>query len=208
MTNTIVTKDIQLHRSDLRIIKDMIPNGASILDLGCGSGRLLSALKILKNAKVMGVEIDQKKVLECAARGVPVVQSDLNHDLKEFSDGSFDYVILSQTIQAIIRPDMVLAEMLRIGKHVIVSVINFGHINSRIQFACGSMPVTKNLPLPWYDTPNIHPSTIADFRRLCKDLNLKIHKEIPVSQENDFLPALASIWPNLFASNCIFVIGK
>lgn len=208
MTDTIFSEEIQLQRSDLTTIKDMIPKGARILDLGCGSGRLLKALKSLKNAKVMGVEVDEQKILQCAQRGVPVIQANLDEALREFSNNSCDYVILSRTIQAVRHPDTVLSEMLRIGGHGIVSFINFGHVNARIQILLGNMPVTGNLPLSWYDTPNIHPATIADFRDLCKDMGIRISKEIPLSQPEDFLPALAGVWPNLFASNCIFIIEK
>lgn len=208
MTDMIMENEIQLQRSDLTLIKDMIPKEASILDLGCGSGRLLKALKLLKNSRVMGVEVDQAKILECAARGVPVIQADLNFALPEFADQSFDYVILSHTLQTVRRPDIVLSEMLRIGKHGIVSFLNFGHVNARVQLLFGNMPVTGHLPLPWYDTPNIHPSTIADFRALCNEKKIDIVKEIPLAQRGDFLPLLADIWPNLFASNCIFILGK
>jgi len=199
---------LELHRPDLKIIQEMIPEGASVLDLGCGSGRLLKVLSMQKKARVMGVEIAQKKVLECVSRGVPVIQADLNADLFTIASGSFDYVVLSYTLQAVDRPDFVLAEMLRIGKHGIVSFINFGQFDARMQFLRGNMPVTEKLPLPWYDTPNIHPSTIADFRMLCRRKNITIVKEIPLSQKGDTFGRFANLWPNLFASTCIFVLGK
>lgn len=208
MTDSIQTAEMLIQRSDLRAIKDMIADGSRILDLGCGSGRLLKALKLLKKAKVMGVEVDEKKLLECSERGVPVIQANLDDELVEFSDHTYDYVILSRTLQAVRRPDLLLNEMLRIGKTGIISFMNFGHINARIQLVFGNMPVNTNLPRPWYDTSTIHPGTIADLRNLFKTLNIKVIKEIPLSNRGDFLPGLAPSWPNLFASNCIFVITK
>ena len=200
--------EIRLQRSDLAAIRDMIPENAHILDLGCGSGRLLYALKTLKHAKVMGVENDQQKILECAARGIPVIHASLDAALTDFCDDSYDYVILSRTIQSVQRPDIILKEMLRIGKRGIVSYMNFGHINARIQLLCGHMPVNRNLPLPWYNTPTIRPGTTSDFKDLCKSLDIKICREIPLTNEGDYLRWLANLWPNLFASNSIFVISK
>lgn len=208
MTSNFHSDEMLIRRADLAAIADMIPRGAKILDLGCGSGRLLKALKTLKDAKVTGVEISQKKILECAMRGVPVIQANLDEDLPEFSDHSYDYVILSRTLQAVRHPSMLVSEMLRIGGRGIVSFINFGQLNARIQMSFGNMPVTENLPLQWYETPNIHPGTISDFRCLCRDKNIKIIKEIPLTQKGDMLRSLSGIWPNLFASTCIFIIEK
>ena len=208
MTVKFNNNEIQLQRSDLAAIRDMIPENAHILDLGCGSGRLLYALKTLKHAKVTGVERDQQKILECAARGIPVIHASLDTALTDFSDGSYDYVILSRTIQSVVRPDIILNEMLRIGKRGIVSYMNFGHINARIQLLFGHMPVNRNLPLPWYNTPTIRPGTASDFKDLCQTLDIKICREIPLTNEGDYLRRMADLWPNLFASNSIFVISK
>ena len=203
----ILGDELQLQRADLVTIRDMIPENARILDLGCGSGRLLKVLQVMKNAKVCGVELDQNKILECVTRGVPVIHASLDESLETFADHAYDYVILSRTLQAVRRPDLLLKEMLRIGRRGIISFMNFGHINARIQLMFGNMPVNRNLPRPWYDTPTIHPGTISDLRNLCKTLGIKILKEIPLSSRGDFLPGLASICPNLFASNCIFIIS-
>ena len=200
--------DALITRSDLAAIAEMIPQKAKILDLGCGSGRLLKALKTLRNAKVTGVERDQDKIIACVQRGVPVVEADLNEDLFEFPDNSFDYVILSRTLQTVTCPARLLNEMLRIGTHGIVSFMNFGQVEARFQILFGNMPVTKSLPVKWYETENIHPGTLQDFRNLCKDNSIRIVKEIPISQEGDFLRFLTPVLPNLFASNCIFVISK
>lgn len=199
--------DDALQRADLVAIRDMIPENARILDLGCGSGRLLKVLQVTKNAKICGVELDQNKILESVTRGVPVIHASLDESLDTFADHAYDYVILSRTLQAVRRPDLLLKEMLRIGRRGIISFMNFGHINARIQLMFGNMPVNRNLPRPWYDTPTIHPGTISDLRNLCKTLGIKIIKEIPLSARGDFLPGFATICPNLFASNCIFIIS-
>lgn len=195
-------------RSDLAAIADMIPDNAKILDLGCGSGRLLKAMKILKHAKVMGVELDEEQIVECVQRGVPVVQCDLNEELCEFPDHCYDYVILSRTLQAVKRPDMLLREMMRIGKFGIVSFMNFGQLQARLQIMMGHLPVTKSLPLKWYETVNIHPGTLGDFRDMCTELGIHILKEIPLSQPGDWMRHFVPLSSNLFASNCIFVISK
>ena len=127
MRTEIQMSDRLISRSDLAAIADMIPHKAKILDLGCGSGRLLKALKMLKDAKVMGVELDQGKIIECVQRGVPVIQANLDGHLPEFMDNSYDYVILSRTLQAVMHPDLLLSEMLRIGNKGIISLMNFGH---------------------------------------------------------------------------------
>lgn len=141
MRNTIKVNNHRLiSRSDLAAIADMIPHGAKILDLGCGSGRLLKALKMLKDAKIMGVELDQGKIIECVRRGVPVIQSNLDGALPEFMDNSYDYVILSRTLQAVMHPDLLLAEMLRIGNKGIISLMNFAHFDARLQMMAEICP--------------------------------------------------------------------
>ena len=206
--DSAIGNELQLHRNDRLTIQSMIPDGARILDLGCGSGRLLKVLKHTKHAAVTGVERDQAKILECAVRGVPVIHANLDESLQFFSDNSYDYVILSRTLQSVQRPDLLLEEMLRIGRCGIVSFMNFGHINNRIQLMFGNMPVTRNLPRPWYDNQTIHPGTISDLRNLCKTLGIRIVREIRLSTRGDILPGLGKIFPNLFASNCIFILAK
>ena len=200
--------EVIFQRKDLALIHSMIPERARVLDLGCGSGRLLKSLKITKHAKVTGVERDQQKLLQCVERGVPCIHCNLDEDLLAFSDHSYDFVILSRTIQAVHRPDLVLSEMLRIGEKGIISFINFGHINSRLQLMLGNMPVTRNLPRPWYDTQTIHPATISDLRDLCRKKDVRILREIPLTARGDYLPQFAKFCPNLFASTCIFVISR
>ena len=153
-------------------------------------------------------QIDEEKVIACAGRGVPVIQANLDEGLPDFPDLSYDFVILSRTLQAVKRPDLLLDEMFRVGRTGIVSFINFGHCSARLQLLFGDMPETKTLPWKWFDTPNIHLATIADFRRLCREKEIRILHEIPLSTQSDPLAWLANIWPNMFASTCVFILEK
>jgi methionine biosynthesis protein MetW len=193
-------------RADLIIISELIGENTSVLDLGCGNGNLLHLLKSEKSIYACGLEISQDKILECVNKGVPVIHSDLNDGLSEFSDDSFDFVILSQTIQAVHRPDKLLEDMVRVGKKGIISFLNIGYFVSRFQLTfSGKMPITDDLPDQWYDTPNIHLATICDFRNLCRKKGLKITEEIPFGGKWNF-PAK---WcPNMFAPTCVFIIEK
>ncbi len=155
-------------RSDFRIISDWIKPGSRVLDLGCGDGTLLDYLAQSKGASGYGLEIDDVRVGECMRRGVNIIQTDLDAGLSEFDAGSFDFVILSLTLQAVKYPDRLLREMLRVGTEGIVTFPNFGHWRARWQLgAHGRMPVSQALPHQWYDTPNIHLCTLHDFERLC-----------------------------------------
>jgi methionine biosynthesis protein MetW len=146
------------------IIEDRVPAGASVLDLGCGNGELLSSLMARKHVRGQGIELSPEAVFECVARGVPVFQSDLDAGLKGFADHSFEYVVLEETLQTLHRPVDLLHEMLRVGQRSIVSFPNFAHWQIRFDLAVrGRMPVTPRLPRPWYDTPNIHLLTLQDF---------------------------------------------
>ena len=193
-------------RPDLQIIFDLIESGSSVLDLGCGSGDLLKKLIDEKQVQGHGVEISDDYILECVAKGVPVVHSDLDKGLDDYPDNSFDYVILSQTIQQISRPDLTLKEMLRVGKIGIVGLLNFGYWRVRHYLAFqGEMPKSKVLPYEWYNTPNIHLSTINDFRRLCEDSGLSIIQQINIvkRKRGQILP---NIRPNSFAELAVFVL--
>ena len=195
-----------INRPDLLTIADMIPNDAKVLDLGCGGGDLLHILKADKNIYACGVEISQDKIIECVNKGVPVIHSDLNDGLSEFVDKAFDFVVLSQTLQAVQRPDKLLGDMMRVADKGIVSFMNIGHWAARFQlFFKGKMPVTRTLPHSWYNTPNIHLATIIDFKNLCKKNNIKIIKEIPFGKN---VNVFTRIFPNLLAPTCIFLIER
>ena len=193
-------------RQDLLIISEMIPNNAQVLDLGCGNGDLLHVLKEDKNIYACGVEISQDKIIECVNKGVPVIHSDLNDGLSEFANNAFDFVVLSQTLQAVQRPDKLLGDMMRIADKGLVSFMNIGYWGSRFQLLFkGKMPITNTLPHNWYDTPNIHLATIKDFRDLCRASNIKIIKEIPFGKNLNFF---TRVFPNILAPTCVFLIEK
>jgi len=199
-------KHIKYTRPDLKIIADLIDDGSTVLDLGCGSGELLKKLVDEKNVRGHGVEISDDYVLQCVAKGVPVIHSNLDQGLDDFPDSSFDYVILSQTIQQVHRPDATLKEMLRVGKIGIVGLLNFGYWRVRRYLVFrGEMPKSKTLPYEWFDTPNIHLSTINDFRRLCLDSGFRIVEQVNVTnrKRGQLLPNLL---PNSFAELAVFVI--
>ena len=161
------------------IITGWVGKGARVLDLGCGEGKLLAHLWQTRQAPGYGVEIDDVKVLACLRNDVNVLQMDLEDGLATFADHSFDNVILSETLQAIHRQEPLLTEMLRVGREAIVSFPNFGYWRARIQIALsGHMPVSKELPYQWYDTPNVHHCTLVDFESLCAKLGLRILERV------------------------------
>ncbi len=203
----IKLSDTLMLRPDLKVIAEIIPDDSRILDLGCGDGELLHFLKERKNVSGTGVELNQNKILNCVSRGVPVIHGDLNDGLGEYQDSCFDYVVLSQTLQAVRRPDLLLGDMTRVGGKVVISFINIGYYKARCQlFLQGKMPKVKSLPYEWYSTPNIHLATIRDFRELCRKFKIEILEEIFMTF-NRRLPF--NFVPNFFASNCIFVVtGK
>ena len=200
----MLTNIAERYRSDLYKIIDLIPEKARVLDLGCGDGTLLNMLIEQKKIKGTGIEFSQDKILECVKKGVPVVHGDLNDGLDEFQDNTFDFVILSRTLQSVNRPDLLLAAMGRVGRKVIISFINMGFFKSRCQLMFyGKMPITKTLPHTWYNTPNTHLATIKDFQSLCSELNMYIINKIPFGNKNNFP---ARVWPNMFSSTCVFAI--
>jgi methionine biosynthesis protein MetW len=162
-------------RPDLRVIAQMVPAGASVLDLGCGKGELLAHLVAHQGVKGRGLELDSANVADAIAHGLSVVQGDMDADLPFYPDGAYDVVVSSQTLQATKDPKRVLAEMARIGKKVVVSVPNFGHWRNRMYLGLkGRMPVTETLSYEWYETPNIHFCTLIDFRVLCEQMGLRV----------------------------------
>jgi methionine biosynthesis protein MetW len=194
-------------RTDLQIIHDWIPNGARVLDLGCGDGTLLTALQ-QHNVTGYGLEIDNSQIADCIASKVNVIQADLDLGLPQFADQSFDFVILSQTLQAVKRPDFLLDEIIRVGKQAIIGFPNFGHWQCRKQLAFGGqMPVSKTLPSAWFDTTNIHLCTIKDFEQLCTNKQVTIVKRSIVdhAHQDSFGIKLA---PNLFGEIALYQIKK
>lgn len=165
-------------RPDLAAICDWIRHGARILDLGCGNGTLLSYLKQSRRVRGYGLEIDPVKVAACIERGVNVLQADIDMGLRDFRTGAFDYVIMTHALQALARPDIAIEEMLRVGREAIVTFPNFGHWRVRAALAAGHMPITPALPSEWYDTPNIHLCTMADFESLCRQRNWRIAERL------------------------------
>jgi methionine biosynthesis protein MetW len=163
-------------RVDLLVVADMVEPGARVLDVGCGDGELLRLLET-RGVDGRGIELSREGVNECVAKGLAVVQGDADTDLEDYPDDAFDFVILSQTLQATRQPRVVLEHMLRIGRHAIVSFPNFGHWSHRTQVLQGRMPVSPSIPYQWYDTPNIHLCTVKDFEDLCVKLNAEILDE-------------------------------
>jgi methionine biosynthesis protein MetW len=162
-------------RPDLAVIADNVAAGASVLDVGCGDGALLAVLRDQKGCDARGMEIDGANVAECVARGLSVIQGDADKDLTFYPDASVDYAILSQTLQTTMRPDRVLEELLRIGRRAFVSFPNFAHWKVRTTLLWGGrMPVTRLLPVAWYETPNIHHVTVNDFRDMVKARGIKV----------------------------------
>jgi methionine biosynthesis protein MetW len=161
-------------RSDFAAIAGWVSMGSRVLDLGCGDGSLLRYLGDSRRVTGYGVEIDDDRVLACVKNGINVIQGDLERGLSEFENGSFDYVILSQTLQAVRNSERVVADMLRVAREGIVTFPNFGYWKNRLQVLGGRMPVSENLPYEWHDTPNVHLCTIADFERFCEEFGAKI----------------------------------
>lgn len=188
-------------------IIDLIEPNTKVLDLGCGNGELLEKLIHIKSVKGYGIEIDHAQIIECVKKNVPVFQENIDYGLREFSDQSFDYVILSQTLQEVQKPLFVLSEMLRVGKKAIIAFPNFAYWKIRLQVLKGKAPKTDSLPFDWHDTPNIRIVTIHDFRMLCKKNKLKIIKEIPLFHHAIW--NLCSLnFSNFFAEQGVFVLEK
>jgi len=196
-------------RPDHSVIADIIPQNATVLDIGCGDGEMLDLLSA-KGVKARGLEIDQIKVSNCLKRGLSVLQGDVDVDLAYYPDSAFDYAILTQVLQVTKYPDMTLNEVLRVAKHAIVCIPNFGYWENRIQLLFnGRMPVTKKLSYQWYETPNIHFCTIRDFVILCENLNLKIEKKLAIKPNGGVISFnKSSAIANLRGELGVFLISK
>jgi methionine biosynthesis protein MetW len=193
-------------RADLAIIADWIKPGSSILDMGCGKGALLKFLRDNSGVDGIGLEIDVQEIESCVRDSISVIQADLNDGLAQyFSDNSFDYVVMSQTLQAMNRPDILVDEMLRVGRQGIITFPNMAYWKGRLQLGIrGIMPVTRNLPNHWFDTPNIHLCTVNDFEALCKQKNINILERTVVDHTHNKNTLLMRFFPNLFGEIAIY----
>ena len=197
-------------KSEYKIIIDIIEKNSRVLDVGCDDGSLMELLKENNNVDIRGIEISKKKVQTCIAKGLTVIEGNAEFDLKQFPQNSFDYVILGQTLQAFINPEIVIKELLRVGKKTIITIPNFGHWKVRFNLLLkGTMPITKSLPNDWYNTPNIHMCTIKDFVKFSKIANFKIFKsQALINNKVSNIHHSNLFFKNLFSELGIFLIEK
>ena len=194
-----------MQRGDIDTIVSWVPEGGKVLDLGCGDGQLLHRLQVEKRVEGLGVDIDPANIIAAVGKGLCVVQQDMEDGLQNFEESRFDSVIIAYSLQVLERPHAVLERIVSIGNEAIVTFPNFGHWRSRLSLLLrGRMPKTKALPYSWFDTPNIHFCTVADFEMLCKDLNIVV-VERRMSSSVGLLPQL---WPNLFAKSASYRITR
>jgi methionine biosynthesis protein MetW len=197
-------------KQEFKIIADLVEKNTRVLDVGCGDGTLIEFLKNDKKIDIRGIEISKKNVQKCIGKGLIVIEGDAEKDLAQFPNLSFDFVILSQTLQAFLNPEIVINELLRVGKKAIVTVPNFGFWKVRLHLLIkGTMPITKNLPDVWYNTPNIHMCTIKDFFNFCNDRQIKLYKSLALHNEKTSpINNLNLNIKNLSAELGIFLIEK
>ena len=198
MTHNDIAR-LAAERPDFAAIAAWIPKGASVLDLGCGDGSLLRYLNETRAVRGYGVEINDLDIVSCIANGVNVIQNDLDSGLSDFEDGSFDFVILSQTLQATRHTEALIREMLRVGREGIVSFPNFGYWKNRLNVLRGNMPVSSELPYQWFDTPNVHLCTLRDFETFCRDHQVTVLERRVMSGEREVV-----LLPNLLGSTAAY----
>ena len=197
-------------KNEFKVIADLIEKNTRVLDVGCADGMLMEFLRDNKSIDIRGLEISKEKVQKCIEKGLTIIEGNAEKDLKQFPDKSFDYVILSQTLQAFLNPELVINELLRVGKKAIVTIPNFGYWKIRLHLLTkGTMPITKTLPDEWYNTPNLHMCTIKDFVSFVKSKNFKIFKSLALNEKNVSLINNTNLEiKNLFADLGIFLIEK
>ena len=187
---------------DHKAILEWIHQGSSVLDLGCGDGELLALLVKERHVKAQGIEIDEQAIYQCVAKGLSVFHEDIDNGLSDYTDQSFDYVILNQSFQQVRKPDIVLREALRVGREVIVGLPNFAHYQARLRiFLKGKTPITPSLPYEWHDTPNLHFLSISDFIEYCRLRKIKIVNSVFIGENRTI-----KIFPNLFALIGVFLV--
>lgn len=195
-------------RPDLSVVADLVPHGARVLDLGCGDGALLDELIRNRGCSGQGVEVSPEAFYACLARGIPVVSADIDLGLPDFADGSFDVVVMSQTLQAVTRPALVLQEMMRVAPVGIVSFSNYGHIRPRLRlFAQGRMPMSRLFPEPWYETPSVHPCTIRDFEDFLDVEGLRTAQRVLLDSRGAAVAPWRQRSPNLLAAGAAYVVN-
>ena len=197
-------------KQEFKIISNFIEKNTRVLDVGCGDGTLMQHLKKNKEIDIRGIEISKNNIQKCFAKGLTVIEADAEKDLTQFPDASFDFVILSQTLQAFLNPETVIKELLRVGKKAIVTVPNFGFWKVRLHLLIkGTMPITKNLPDEWYNTPNLHMCTIKDFYNFCHNRQIKLDKSLALhSEKTSSINELNLNIKNISAELGIFLIEK
>ena len=197
-------------KQEFKIISNFIEKNTRVLDVGCGDGVLMEFLQNNKEIDIRGIEISKDNCQKCVSKGLTVIEGDAEKDLSQFPDSSFDFVILSQTLQAFLNPEIVIQELLRVGKKAIVTVPNFGFWKVRIHLLIkGTMPITKNLPDEWYNTPNLHMCTIKDFYKFCHERNIKLDKALALCSEKiSFINETNLNIKNLSAELGIFLIER
>ncbi len=196
-------------RLDLQLVASMIAPGSRVLDVGCGDGALLDYLVHRKDVDGRGIELSQAGVNACVAQGLSVIQGDADTDLADYPSDAFDYVVLSQTLQATARPREVLRQLVRIGRRAVVSLPNFGHWGVRRSLLLtGRMPTTQALPYRWYDTPNIHLCTIRDFEDLARELDIRIERRIILDRKGNALGKTSGLFANLIGEQAVFLLHR